>query len=35
MISSLNVRIRVVLNNDTLGSTQVLDSSPVECAASK
>jgi hypothetical protein len=35
MISSLNVGVRVMLNNDQLGSIRVLDSSPVECAADK
>jgi hypothetical protein len=35
MISSLNVGVRVMLNNDRLGSTRVLDSSPVEHAAGK
>jgi hypothetical protein len=35
MISSLKVGVRVMLNNDRLGSTQVLDSSPVKHVASK
>jgi hypothetical protein len=30
MISDLKVSVRVMLNNDRLGNTQVLDSSPVK-----
>jgi hypothetical protein len=35
MISSLNVSVRVMWNTDRLGSTQVLDSSPVKRMADK
>jgi hypothetical protein len=35
MISSLKVGVRVMLDNDRLGNTQVLDSSPVKRTASK
>jgi hypothetical protein len=35
MISSLKVGVRVVLNNDRLGSTQVLDSFLVKRTGSK
>jgi hypothetical protein len=35
MISALKVGVRVMLNNDRLGNTQVLDSSPVKRIASK
>jgi hypothetical protein len=35
MISALKVAMRVVLNNDRLGNTQVLDSSPVKRITSK
>jgi hypothetical protein len=35
MISSLSVGVRVMLNNDWLGNTQVLDSSLVRRTASK
>jgi hypothetical protein len=35
MISSLKDGVRVMLNNDTLGSTRVLDSSPVKRTAGK
>jgi hypothetical protein len=35
MISSLKVGIRVMLNNDRLGSTRVLDSSLVKRTAGK
>jgi hypothetical protein len=35
MISLLKVGVRVMLNNDKSGNTQVLGSSPVECTASK
>jgi hypothetical protein len=35
MISDLKVGVRMMLNNDRLGNTQVLDSSPVKCIAGK
>jgi hypothetical protein len=35
MISALKVGVRVMLNNDGLGNTQVLDSSPVKHTAGK
>jgi hypothetical protein len=35
MISPFKVGVRVMLNNDKYGSTQVLDSSLVRCTASK
>jgi hypothetical protein len=35
MISTLKVGMRVMLNNDRLGNTQVLDSSPVKHTAGK
>jgi hypothetical protein len=35
MISSLSVGVRVMLNNDWLGNTQVLDSSLVRRTAGK
>jgi hypothetical protein len=35
MISSLTVGVRVMLNDDRLGSTQVIDTSPVKRATSK
>jgi hypothetical protein len=35
MISALKVGVRVMLNSDRLGNTQVLDSSPVKHTASK
>jgi hypothetical protein len=35
MISSLKIGVRVMLNNDRLGNTQVLDSSPVKRTAGK
>jgi hypothetical protein len=35
MISPLKVGVRVMLNNDKSGNTQVLDLSPVECIADK
>jgi hypothetical protein len=35
MISSLNVGVMVMLNNDRLGNTRVLDSSPVRCTTDK
>jgi hypothetical protein len=35
MISPLKVGVRVMLNNDKFGNTQVLDSSPVERTAGK
>jgi hypothetical protein len=35
MISAFKVGMRVMLNKDRLGNTQVLDSSPVRCTAGK
>jgi hypothetical protein len=35
MISSLKVGVRVMLNNDRLGNTQVLDSSLIKRIAGK
>jgi hypothetical protein len=35
MISTLKVGVRVMLNNDRLGNTRVLDSSPVKRIAGK
>jgi hypothetical protein len=35
MISALKVGMRVMLNNDRLGNTQVLDPSLVKCIADK
>jgi hypothetical protein len=35
MVSSLKVGVRVMLNNDRLGSTRVLDSYPVKRTAGK
>jgi hypothetical protein len=35
MISMLKVGVRVMLNKDMLGNTQVLDSSPVKRIAGK
>jgi hypothetical protein len=35
MISALKVGMRVMLNNDRLGNTQVLDSPPVKRIAGK
>jgi hypothetical protein len=35
MISALKVSVRVMLNNDRSGNTQVLDSSPVKRTSSK
>jgi hypothetical protein len=35
MISALKVGVTVMLNNDRLSNTQVLDSSPVEHTAGK
>jgi hypothetical protein len=35
MISALKVGVRVMLNNDRLGNTQVVDSSLAKCIAGK
>jgi hypothetical protein len=35
MILALKVGVRVMLNNDRLDNTQVLDYSPVKCTAGK
>jgi hypothetical protein len=35
MFSSLNMGVRVMLNNDRSSNTQVLNSSPVRCTVGK